>query len=285
MPRPLTRLLGALVAVAAGVALVLLPAPASAQAGGSSGDSTFDFSEHNGTGDGPHGGTGATGASTGSTSVPPPLFDYGIVYGREEVGQEPGFDAAGCWGVTQVAADDPAGLTYAEAAAGADEWGGNGTGQGRCVDDPAEVFDIDAYVQAVWRTSVRPPPPSPLAVAPGKALTGLRSYLEIGGDVPYELAIPNPVGADIVLVATPRYVVRWGDGATDETTSQGVPYPGGDGEITHVYTDKGGVTITVEAYWHGTWTAGDAGGTLPELPTPTEASLALPVEERQVVVD
>ncbi len=137
----------------------------------------------------------------------------------------------------------------------------------------------------MWQTSVAPPPPSPLRVAPGRAVTGLRAYLEIGGDVPYELTIANPVGANIQLTATPRYVVSWGDGASVGTDSQGVAWPGGPGEITHVFTDAGGVTVTVRAYWSGTWSAGSAGGTLPELPVPTEAALDLPVEEYQVTTD
>ena len=267
--------------------VVLATGPAGADPDGGSGDSTFDFSESNNTSSA----TSAdptpspSGAPSSSISVPPPKFDYDIVYGREEVGQEAGFDVAGCWGVVQVDQDDPRGVSYAEAVAGADEWGGNGSGQGRCVDEPTEVFDVAAYVNQVWQTSVQPPPPSPLQVAPGRAVTGLRSYLEIGGDVPYVTTIPNPVGANIRLTATPRYVVSWGDGATAETESQGVPWPGGPGEISHVFTDEGEVTVTVQAYWRGEWTAGAAGGTLPELPVPTDAALDLPVEEYQVVTD
>jgi hypothetical protein len=70
-----------------------------------------------------------------------------------------------------------------------------------------------------------------------------------------------------------------------ETDSQGVPWPGGPGEITHVYSDAGGVTVTVQAYWRATWTAGGAGGDLPELPDPTSASLDLPVEQYQARTD
>jgi len=272
-----------------GMVALLGLAPAGADPDVGSGDSTFNPSDSNGTETGSassdDGTSSSGGVPTASGDLPPPLFDYGIVHGREEVGQEAGFDAPGCWGVIEVAPTDPDGVSYAEASAGADEWGGNGSGQGRCVDDPAEVFDLVAYVLETWRTAVRPPPPSPLAVQPGKALTGLRAYLEIGGDVPYELTIPNPIGPAVQLTATPRYVVSWGDGTTAETTSQGVPWPGGPGEISHVFTETGGVTIAVEAYWHGTWSAGDQGGDLPELPVPTEGGLDLPVEERQAVID
>ncbi len=282
--RSLRAALTALVILTLGLGLsTAAPAGADGPEGGS-GDSAFDFSDGN---DPSPPSTDTTSSSDGASTVAvePPKFYYGIVYGRQEVGQEPGFDAPGCWGVSQDPEGSFGGGTYAEATAGADEWGGNGSGQGRCVDDPTEAFDLTGYVDEVWQTAVRPPPPSPLQVAPGRAVTGLRSYLEIGGDVPYVATIPNPIGADIRLTATPRYVVSWGDGASAETESQGVPWPGGPGEITHVYTDEGGVTVTVQAYWHGEWTAADAGGALPELPVPTEGTLALPVEQYQVTTD
>ena len=80
---------------------------------------------------------------------------------------------------------------------------------------------------------------------------------------------------------TPRYVVSWGDGETTTTASQGGPYP--DGDVTHVYRDAGGTTITVDAYWRTTWTLAGQGGDLPELAVPTSGSLDLVVEERQAV--
>lgn len=218
------------------------------------------------------------------TYAEPPAFYYEIVYGREEVGQEAGFDAPGCWGVVQVDQDDPLGMSYAEATAGADEWGGNGEGQGRCVDDPAEVFDIGAYILQVWQTTVYPPRPNPLQVNDDHgAATGLVSYLEIGGEVPYVINVPNPIGADIVVTATPRYVVSWGDGATTSTRSQGGPYPTGD--LTHTWLEEGTVTVEVDAYWTGTWQAGGESGDLPELPDPTTSDEPVPVNQYQAVID
>ncbi|HXH56329.1 hypothetical protein [Iamia sp.] len=94
----------------------------------------------------------------------------------------------------------------------------------------------------------------------------------------------TPIGP-ASFVMTPRYVVSWGDGASISTESQGVPWPGGPEEISHVYTDAGGVTVTVQAFWRTTWSLAGQGGDLPELAVPTEGSLDLPVEEHQVTTD
>jgi hypothetical protein len=276
MPR-LTRTLSTVLLGA--VVLGLAGAPTGAPAGADDGWH-LGGAEENHTPSTPQ--TGPDGSPV--TYAPPPAFYYDIVYGREEVGQEAGFDVPGCWGVIQVDQDDPLGMTYEEASAGADEWGGNGEGQGRCVDDPAEVFDIGAYILQVWQTTVYPPRPSPLQVNSGYGVvTGLTSFLEIGGEVPYVIDVPNPIGADIVVTATPRYVISWGDGATTSTRSQGGPHPNGD--LTHTYIDEGTVTVEVDAYWTGTWQAGGQGGDLPELPNPTTSAIDLPVEQYQAVID
>ena len=219
------------------------------------------------------------GVDGGLGDGPPPTYEVDLFEGvQPEEGTFENEDA--CWGAN--VAQDGGGQTWAEVQATLTEYN-DPQAWGVCAAE--ETFDLAAYVLQSWLATVRPPAPSPLAVAPGKAVTGLRSYLEIGGEVPATATLANPIGPDVVITMTPRYVVSWGDGASTGTTSQGVAYPGGPGEITHVYTDKGGVTVTVEAYWHGSWAAGGAGGDLPELPTPTEANLDLPVEERQVVVD
>ena len=104
--------------------------------------------------------------------------------------------------------------------------GWNGNGQGRCVDDPEVIFDIGAYILQIWQTTVYPPPPTPLTVnSDFGTVTGLTAYLEIGGEVPYVLGVPNPIGADILVTATPRYEVDWGDGATLATRHRAARTP------------------------------------------------------------
>lgn len=186
----------------------------------------------------------------------------------------------GCWGIS--IAEGGGGMTWAEAQAKLAEYN-DPQAWGACAAE--ETFDLATYVLESWRSVVRPPPPTPLAVAPGHVVTGLRSYLEIGGDPNPVETLPNPIGPAVTISMTPRYVVTWGDGASEETASQGVPWPGGAGEITHVYSDEGEVSLVVRAFWTGTWTAGGAGGTLPELPNPTTATLELPVEEYQARTD
>lgn len=186
-----------------------------------------------------------------------------------------------CWGI-RIGEEGEAFLreTWAEALAELEEYSDEDY-LGRCAAE--DTFDLVAYIHQAWRSVVRPPPPTPLRVAPGKAATGLLAYLEIGGDPAPTETLDNPIGPDVVITMTPRYVVRWGDGATTTTTSQGGPYPSGD--VTHTYLDEGTVTITVEAYWTATWRAGGAGGELPELAEPTSAALDLPVEQYQAVID
>lgn len=135
--------------------------------------------------------------------------------------------------------------------------------------DPVDIMRV------VWTSmACPPPPPTPLSVQPdARPVTGLRSFLTIGGDA--EVAIPC-LGETIV--ATPRYVVTWGDGSEPTSTStQGGPFP--DGDLTHVYTHAGPVTLQVDAYWTGRWN--DV--TFPELPVPTSDQLDLGVREVRAV--
>ena len=206
-------------------------------------------------------------------------FEYYFDDAGEGVDAAPGYEE-GCWGIRTVPEGE--GTSYQEAVDQQAQQGENGVLWGNCriedTIDPAEL------AQTLWERTVRPPPPTPLQVEPGRAVTGLRAYLEIGGEVPARQTVGTPIGP-ATFVMTPRYVVTWGDGATTETESQGVPWPGGPGEISHVYTDAGGVTVTVQAFWRTTWSLAGQGGDLPELPVPTEGSLDLPVEEYQVVTD
>ncbi|MGI8939167.1 MAG: hypothetical protein ACR2JF_13330 [Iamia sp.] len=221
---------------------------------------------------------GSTGSGGGE---PPPGYVVDTFEGLEPEGNPEVRDR--CWGI-RIGEEGEGFLreTYAEAQAELAALG-DPDYLGQCA--ATETFDLVDYVNQSWRSVVRPPPPSPLRVAPGKAVTGLRTYLEIGGEAAPTTTLDNPIGPDVVITMAPRYVVTWGDGTSVETDSQGVPWPGGSGEITHVYTDAADLTLEVRAYWTGTWSAGGAGGTLPELPAPTQAALDLPVEEYQVTTD
>lgn len=259
--------------VAAVVALaVVLAAPAGAQATDPTPDGNGGWGQNGGT---PGSSTPGAGGGGGGGGVP---VDWILDFfpDGEGVGNEPG--SQGCWGVSAVPQGQ--GGTYEQAVDELDQFGNNGNLWGPCAQ---ETIDPAVVAGALWERTVRPPPPSPLAVAPGWALPGKRAFLEIGGEVPAVATYATPIGT-ARFVMTPRYVVSWGDGTSSETRTQGVPYPGGEGEVSHVYTDAGQVTIVVRAYWSATWTLAGDGGSLAELPTPTSADLPLPVEERQVVV-
>ena len=123
--------------------------------------------------------------------------------------------------------------------------------------------------------------PSPvLRTAPDHAITGKLVYLEIGGAREQRFDVANPLGDDVVVTATSRYVVDWGDGTTDRTSSQGGPWPHGD--VTHTYTHKSpAATITVTQLWSARWTAGGAAGDLDDLRT--TSTLGLRVTDLQAV--
>jgi hypothetical protein len=126
--------------------------------------------------------------------------------------------------------------------------------------------------------------PSPtLEVVPAYAVVGKPVYLTIKGPPTADFHVPNPIGADISIAATSRYVVDWGDGSPPTTTtSQGGPWPHGD--LTHVYDgDLTTATITVTQQWSATWSAPPAarGGTLDNLHTGD--TLTLRVDQIQAV--
>lgn len=228
---------------------------------------------------GPGGTTGTPGGTDGGGGGGGVPVDFVRYFDTEGTSEDSAPDAGpGCWGIQAVPQGE--GMSWEEAVASQNSQGENGVLWGNC--DIEETIDPEFLAQAYWYREAAPPPPTPLEVAPGKALTGLTAYLEIGGEIPHVQTFATPIGA-LTLTMTPRYVVTWGDGASTETTSQGGPYP--DGDITHTYLDEGGVTITVAAYWHATWTLAGQGGDLPELPVPTEGTLDLPVEQRQAVID
>jgi hypothetical protein len=110
-------------------------------------------------------------------------------------------------------------------------------------------------------------------IAPGYVLSGLKGYLVIDDSTPDAITL---VGQNVTL--SKEYRIRWGDGASTTTTSKGVAYPGGDGEITHVYRDAGNVTVEIDLVVTGTW-RGRTLGTL----APVTTTLQLEVWQVQAV--
>ena len=107
-------------------------------------------------------------------------------------------------------------------------------------------------------------------IAPGYVLTGLKGFLVIDDPTPASITL---VGQTVSL--SKEYRIRWGDGSSTTTTSTGVPYPGGDGEITHIYTDAGNVTVEIDLVVTGSWNGRNLGSLAPVTTT-------LPLEVWQV---
>lgn len=264
-----------LVALACVAALTVNPVPAAA------GDEVDPCGAFGICGD-PSGDSTSEGTDGSGGSQPPVDYEYYFDDDGEGVGAEAGYEDDGCWGVRAVPQGQ--GTTYGEAVDAQNAQGENDVLWGNCRLE--DTIDVDAIVRAAWERQVRPPPPSPLEVAPGRMYVGLTAYLEIGGERVVTFIVGTPLGA-ATITATARYEVHWGDGGSPyRTTDRGVPYPGGPGEITYLYETDGGRTITVNAFWTGRWAMpGQPGGALPELPTPTTANLDLPVYERQPVTN
>lgn len=217
-------------------------------------------------------------------AVPGPIVpvDYEYYFNDEGTGvdAEPGYED-GCWGIRAVPAGD--GVSWAEASAQQSAQGENGVLWGNC--EIEDTIDPEELAGAYWYRAAAPPPPTPLEINNGHGtLVGLTTFLVVGGDVPAVASFDTPLGA-LTFTMTPRYVVDWGDGASTETESQGLPPQGGPGEIVHTYTDDGSVTVTVDAYWRATWSLAGQTGQFGERTVPTSASADLPVEQRQAVTD
>lgn len=95
-------------------------------------------------------------------------------------------------------------------------------------------------------------------MAPGYALTGLKGFLVISDPTPGSITL---VGQTVTL--SKEYRIRWGDGSSTTTTSKGVAYPGGEGEITHVYDNAGNVTVEIDLVVSGSWNGQNLGSLAP----------------------
>lgn len=161
---------------------------------------------------------------------------------------------------------------------------------GPCPDSPADPAGGTTPVGAaeyVWREVVALPSPS-LSVMPGRAVTGLPTYLEIGGDLALTESFPPEValGYTITMEIRSTYDVDWGDGTVvTGLSSQGGPYPDGDVRHTYQVVDADNV-VGVTQRWTATWSAsgpgGTAGGTISD-ELFTTASVPLEVGQIQAV--
>ncbi len=115
-----------------------------------------------------------------------------------------------------------------------------------------------AAAQMMWRDQVKLPAPEPY-IAPGKAITGLAAFLEIGGPRTRAQSF-NVFGYALTINATATsYDVDWGDGTWSRgLTSAGGPWP--DGDVRHVYTKMGTYTVRVIEHWSGAWSVAGGGG-------------------------
>lgn len=102
------------------------------------------------------------------------------------------------------------------------------------------------------------PAPKPY-IAPGRAITGLRAYLEPRSPTAVSDVRPTPLG-DIRLDATGSYYVDWGDARTGPHSGPGGPWP--NGNISHVYTNRGTYDVLVTEAWTVHWQVAGASGTL-----------------------
>jgi hypothetical protein len=148
---------------------------------------------------------------------------------------------------------------------------------------PGEAVDPAALAEMIaWQRwySVTPPTPAP-RIRPGWMLVGKRAFLEAGSPITtsWDFAVPELDGT-LVIDASSDYTVHWGDGTTTGPhTSPGGPWP--DGDVTHLYQDAAGYTVTVEQTWTATWRVGAFSGALPA--RVRTAALDLPVREVQAV--
>jgi hypothetical protein len=140
-----------------------------------------------------------------------------------------------------------------------------------------------AVALQVWQDQKPVPAQHPALQPDNTAVTGKRAYLLMNGSQTLQTTFPNPLGPSPSISAHAVYDIDWGDGTGHTVTSNpGVAWPGGAGEITHVYANKGTSTITVNATWTGTWTdPNGGGGNLPAITVPY--TLNIDVGEIQAV--
>lgn len=118
-----------------------------------------------------------------------------------------------------------------------------------------------------WRVVARDllPKPSP-RIAPGYMLAGKLAYLETGSQPTARFEHTTPIGT-LVIDATSRLYVDWGDssGLDGPHVGPGAPWP--NGTITHFWTVARTYDVRVVQRWTARWSLGAAFGTLEGLET------------------
>lgn len=119
---------------------------------------------------------------------------------------------------------------------------------------PPELVALSFWEQADL------PAPAP-HIAPGWMITGMRAYLEANSSTTAHFEYDTPFGPLVIDARAAELVVDWGDGTGRERyESLGGPWP--DGDVVHIYADKGSVDVTATQDWTATWTLAGANGTL-----------------------
>lgn len=125
-----------------------------------------------------------------------------------------------------------------------------------------------------------------LTISGGRAITGNRSWLDLGRPASHDHADSFDLGAlgtrDIVITGTATTTIDWGDGTVSSHAGTGGPYrPGQPGpeDITHTYVDTGPRVVTVVDTWRLTF---DIEGLPPIDVEATLEPVTLPVEVSEV---
>lgn len=138
----------------------------------------------------------------------------------------------------------------------------------------------EAMVAAQHWERVYLPVPAP-SIAPGRAITGKRAYLETRGKLQHTYTNSTVFGP-LTINATGSYTVTWGDGATDGPYAvEGIAWP--SGQITHEYQTVGHYDVVVTERWTATWSLNGKSGVLRALQTNGRIE-DFPVEQIQAVI-
>ena len=148
-----------------------------------------------------------------------------------------------------------------------------------CPGQAGEATDPTIVAASYWEAF---PVPRPRPhIAPGWAITGLRAFLETNGQLTFEHSADTPIGG-LVIRATARYYVDWGDGErTGPYSFEGRPWP--DGRIVHEYIWTGEKDVVLTARWDATWQLAGRSGDLRDRDITARID-DFPVRELQAVV-